>query len=557
MKPLPLDQQIRGLRDLVFAVSQQINNLPPHEISHLYSDITEIGAVFHEIFLKIPPGDLAHHPTQKSCPTAEIRRINERLTAILDDLDDGFLTLDRNWTITYINRRAAQNGGQEPPQIIGRSIWEVFPQLVGTALESHYHLAMEQRVSSRFDMKGVIRDQWYSVSVHPTEEGISVYWLDISERKRLEAEEFRVVFDGITDAVVVFNADGFPSRLNPAAQRAYGANMLEMDRIQSSRRINLRRADGSQIPLPCLPVSRALRGEIIHNERLLLSDPQGRDRTVLASANPLRDAEGEIHGACLVWNDITEVEAAQQAVQESQDQLEFHHRLIEHQEEAVVQIARELHDGPLQNLVAVLFEIQALTNDLERNIPLNPSSQIETLEQIKITIQRQIDHLRSYSAVLHPPVISKFGLQAAIQSHLEMWQEHNPSIRTTLETQPGSDNLSEKTRMALFRVYQEALANITRHSQASQVFIRLHKKPGVFELIVQDNGRGFTVPDDLIAYARQGKFGFVGIQERLEAVQGRFDLITQPGEGTYLQVIVPITIGSLINLDDSGGIAPP
>jgi len=120
------------------------------------------------------------------------RRSQERLD-ILESIQDGFLSLSRNWTITYINRRAAQNGGHDPLDLIGKDLWEMFPGLQATPFEKAYRQALQERVTVHFETAGVYHGSSYSVTVYPSAEGISIFWQDITERKRREVEDAFII----------------------------------------------------------------------------------------------------------------------------------------------------------------------------------------------------------------------------------------------------------------------------------------------------------------------------------------------------------------------------
>lgn len=114
-------------------------------------------------------------------------RLQER-SDILESIQDGFFSLDRNWRITYANTRSAQIIGKQPKEMLGIQIWESFPGLLGTEVETHYRRSMEEGVSVQFETQGILRGVWYNVNVYPSAEGISVYWQDITDRKRAERD---------------------------------------------------------------------------------------------------------------------------------------------------------------------------------------------------------------------------------------------------------------------------------------------------------------------------------------------------------------------------------
>ncbi len=110
-----------------------------------------------------------------------------RTTAkVLESIQDGFFTVDRNWRFAYVNRRAASNLGLEPEELTGENLWDKFPEIVGTAHEAAYRRAMETRETQHFEILGVLTEQWYSITAYPSDAGLSVYWQDITERKQTE-----------------------------------------------------------------------------------------------------------------------------------------------------------------------------------------------------------------------------------------------------------------------------------------------------------------------------------------------------------------------------------
>jgi PAS domain S-box-containing protein len=119
---------------------------------------------------------------------AEEALINTKkeLTTILENIDDGFFSLDKNWRFVYINDKAARNVGYEPKDLVGRNIWDYFPKIAKTNAETQYHRAMAERKTLLFQEHGVLTDRWYEETVYPTAQGIAVFWRDITEKKKAE-----------------------------------------------------------------------------------------------------------------------------------------------------------------------------------------------------------------------------------------------------------------------------------------------------------------------------------------------------------------------------------
>ena len=104
---------------------------------------------------------------------------------------------------------------------------------------------------------------------------------------------------------------------------------------------------------------------------------------------------------------------------------------------------------------------------------------------------------------------------------------------------PDGQTLPEQTRLALFRIYQAALINVTRHAAARQVFIRFSLAEEQVVLEIQDDGQGFELPERWIEMARQGHLGLIGMVERVESIGGQLNVVSAPGQGTLIQAIVP------------------
>ena len=213
--------------------------------------------------------------------------------------------------------------------------------------------------------------------------------------------------------------------------------------------------------------------------------------------------------------------------------IEVQHRLMDYREKERLQIARDLHDGPLQELIAISFAIQGLLTDVQGS-PL-----YESIKMIQGSLLYQIGELRSFAGDLRPPSLSTFGIEFAIRSHLERFLEKYPEIKVTFESDPIGLSVPEAVRLAVFRVYQELMTNIIKHAQATVVEIRLLEKQPILELIVQDNGKGFDASILQPHGEANMHFGVLGMRERAEAVGGKLFITSTPGQGTFARLVVP------------------
>lgn len=231
--------------------------------------------------------------------------------------------------------------------------------------------------------------------------------------------------------------------------------------------------------------------------------------------------------------DVTEQKKLEQARVHDQAELEVQRLLANQREGERTRIARDLHDGPVQELVGITFSLKGMIDDAQGS-PLQPD-----LLSIQSTVQKLIDTLRAYAGELRPPTLMKFGLSKAILSHLDDFHEKHPEIDVEFDATPEEQLLPEDIRLALFRIYQEAMNNILRHAEANRVIVRLHIEDTEALLEIQDNGVGFTPPDEWMELARNKHLGLVGMRERVESIGGRMTITSQKGIGTGIHVSVP------------------
>jgi len=224
---------------------------------------------------------------------------------------------------------------------------------------------------------------------------------------------------------------------------------------------------------------------------------------------------------------------AEQA-REAAARIEVHHRLIEQREQERLQIARDLHDGPVQDLTAAVYALQSMKSDCV------DSKVMDGINSVRQSLEEQVADLRAFTQNLRPPTLARFGLEKAIRAHLDNFEEKNPDLTIKFASRQDARLVPEAIRVALYRIFQEALNNIVKHARATQVDISLEKDESLVSLTVQDNGNGFDLPTDWLAMAREGHLGLVGMRERAEAIQGSLKVLSQPGQGTTIRVTAPL-----------------
>jgi diguanylate cyclase (GGDEF)-like protein/PAS domain S-box-containing protein len=129
----------------------------------------------------------------------EVERLADRVSRTLESITDAFFTLDPDWRITYANQEAERLIGVERDAVLGRSLWKKFPDLVGTVVEKEYRRAMAERQPAAFEFHYESLGSWFEVNAYPSDEGLAVYFRDITDRKRAQEEiEFLALYDPLT-----------------------------------------------------------------------------------------------------------------------------------------------------------------------------------------------------------------------------------------------------------------------------------------------------------------------------------------------------------------------
>ncbi len=205
------------------------------------------------------------------------------------------------------------------------------------------------------------------------------------------------------------------------------------------------------------------------------------------------------------------------------------------QEEERARISRELHDDLCQRLSGMKFRVEALEGDVSP-----AGEQISGhLHEVTQELDRSIAEVRRISSNLRPSVLDDFGIVAALRLLCKDF-ERRQGISAVLDVDPGvPPQIDGHIEIAMYRIAQEALANIARHARASTVSLRLEAPGTSLRLVVQDDGKGFS-PEDVARAQGSGRgSGLISMRERSELLGGSLDVRTTAGGGTGISVSIP------------------
>lgn len=202
------------------------------------------------------------------------------------------------------------------------------------------------------------------------------------------------------------------------------------------------------------------------------------------------------------------------------------------QEDERRRIARELHDDTVQSLIAIGQRIELIKEMLD-----DPAEARTRLSELRAMVTGAIASVRQFSRDLRPLTLEDLGLVAAMQ-YLVNQLSQSEDMEVKLEVEGEPDGLPSDMEVAIYRVLQEALNNIRRHAQATRVNVTAQFTPEEIYLTVEDNGRGFVVPESITDFASAGSFGMMGLQERAQLFGGDVTIESQPYEGTTVRLVM-------------------
>jgi two-component system, NarL family, sensor kinase len=203
-------------------------------------------------------------------------------------------------------------------------------------------------------------------------------------------------------------------------------------------------------------------------------------------------------------------------------------RLLEVQENERHRLSRELHDDIGQLLTAAKLQSEWL----KRRMPEELQGQCTILCQ---TLDETLDKVRDVSAILNPRQLASLGLEASLRAHLLKTLANAP-LNWSLDCQQRMTGISEQMSIAVFRITQEAVTNILRHAQATNLLVRLQRLPDGLTLLISDDGQGFVPASHP---AREGQRGMAGMAERVEQLGGTLKVISDAGKGTHIEARFP------------------
>ncbi len=489
---------------------------------------------------------VAHDITSRVEAERTLRRSRQLFRLLVEGVREyAMYTMDKQGYITSWNQGAERIKGYRRDEIIGKNFSTFFPSEAIAAGKPESLLRTAERKGQVQEEGWRVRKDgrlfWAGILLTAMRDnrgnlvGFSKITKDLTERKladeRLfkEMQQLQAILNAAPLAILTIDGRGVLLSWNKGAEQMFGWTKEEaVGRVCPT-------VPDSELEDYFEMINKAFGGESLAGH---VRNRRKKNGTVIQTSiayAPITNTEGKTESIIVVLDDITERRRAERQLKESHERLKALSRGLESvREEEKKTIAREIHDQLGQMLTALKMELDTLRNRLSSNETSDPTTIDEEFNSSVGLVDNAIDTVRKIASDLRPGILDHLGLAAAI-SELGITFEKRTRIKCTVDIHTGSRQLSPEESIAIYRIIQEALTNVARHSRASSVRIKSDYQGGELHVDLCDNGRGI-VDEEIF---RNHSLGVFGMRERAESIGG--SLVVSRGEegGTVVRVIIP------------------
>jgi len=461
--------------------------------------------------------------------TAELDQSEKRNKAIINALPDLVLIIDKENRFSDFSKPKEMQTYIPPELFIGKKVSDVLPAELAekTIINKLKAITTGEVTTYSYQLKVGNEDHDYEARyvTHGKEE-VLVLIRDITETKRAERmlkeseEKYRTLVEQASDGIFIADFKGRFIVVNPAG---YKLSQYSEEELNSKTIYDfVFSEDLKEMPFQ---MDELAAGKTATSERRM----RRKDGSVIDVEITARIIAQDRFLAFI--RDITERKKVQQELLKSREDLrQLSNHLENIREEERMHIAREIHDELGQHLTVIKMDISRLGKKIAGDEVLEKEVQ-EILEMINTIVAT----VRKISSELRPSMLDDLGLVAALEWYSRDFVKRT-GIKTSFNSSVGEMDLPDKTKTGFFRIFQESLTNVARHSEATEVNTSLYSKDNKLYMVIHDNGKGFDAAETI------GKrtLGLLGMKERALMMGGRFVVNSSLGSGTEIEVVVSL-----------------
>ncbi|MBL7703895.1 MAG: PAS domain S-box protein [Ferruginibacter sp.] len=463
---------------------------------------------------------------------AEIEKMYRDKETLLNRINDGMISLDNEWRYTFINDAALATHPLGRAATLGQVIWDIHPDMKSTVFWDKYHEAKATGNVVEIESFYEPMQRWFSVKVYPSTDGLTVFYNDITDR--LKAHEEIIKERNLSDSIInslpgifyLYNQQGKFLRWNTNFETVTGFTGEEIKQMHP-----LDFFDVGEKDLLTQKISNVfVAGEDSVQAGFYLKN---KKKIPYYFTGKAVQYHGEL---CLlgVGIDFADRVMAQEKIRETTEQLRMLTAHLQHiREEERKRIGREIHDDLGQQLTAIKMDVAWL----DRKMPEEQTLYKTKLKNIIGMLDSSNQAIRRILSELRPGILDDYGLLEAIEWLGSQFTTHT-GIPFKFTCNEKRIHAAEPVITCIFRIYQEALTNITRYAHAAAVNSSLTVTEDFVTVKIKDDGKGF----DTASIQTHKSFGILGMKERVLSLGGVFELNSSVNKGTDIMVRLPVTI---------------
>ena len=494
--------------------------------------------------------NLRHYASDLDASRQAHQETSEQRRRILESITDAFFAIDEDWTFTYVNAQAEGFLERSRDELVGRNLWDEFPEATGSTFQERYETAIEKDVTVEFIEYYPPLNRWFEVKAFPFEGGLSVYFDDVTDRieaqqnLRRERDLTEAIMDTSVAALVIVDADGNISFANEPASDILGADVEDLAGEPHHAVGTLKELDGTEIPAQEWPFQHVLdTGTSISERRYVFERPDGTERYMSVNGAPLRDPDGALRQVVFSIDDITEQVQYEQELKAAKEEAEQANRLKS------AFLANVSHDvqTPLSSIMnhADLLRMEASEEHQERIELIKRSS-----TRLRDTLESVLDLSKLEAGAVEPSPDS-IDLADELLGTAEIFQPQANDQDVALKTDVEDPLSAELDPTMLHRITDNLLSNALKFSEAGDtVTLRAFGNHDTVTVEVADTGVGIDddfLPNLFEAFTRgpnqtdtEGNGLGLAITKHLtEVLGGTIEVESEKNVGTTFTVHLP------------------